>query len=271
MIQTFQDSHLLEIARALADAATHRELSDLFQQCNIEEQGGNPKWERIKNALSARQARDGCGNNVGAFIQALLDPARFSGRPDDHTACCRQVNAPLAFSGLHVSDRGKLVPILAASTVSEAQARADRLHENLVARSVHGRVLDCCRAELVQDNYFHAVLEACKSVAEAIRKKSGLEGDGTPLADAAFGGRRPRLALNALRTETEHSEQSGFLNLLKGMFGTFRNPTGHALKIGWSVPEADALDLLTLASYLLRRIENAVETTWGSGGAGRTS
>jgi len=193
MIPKFQDSHLLEIARALADAATHRELDDLFQQCSIAEHGGNPKRERIKNALAARQARDGCGNNVGAFIQALLDPARFSGRLEDHTAYCRQVNVPLAFSGLHVSDQGQLVPVPAASTVSEAQARADRLRENLVARGVHGRVLDCCRAEWVKDNYFHAVLEACKSVAEAIRKKSGLEGDGAPLADAALEDARPNL------------------------------------------------------------------------------
>lgn len=260
MIPTFQDSHLLEIARALADAATHRELSNLFQQCGIAEQGGTPKWERIKNALAARQANDRCGNNVGEFIQALLDPARFSGNPDKHTDCCRQVNVPLAFSGLHVSDQGKLVAIPAASTLPEAQARADRLRENLLARKVHAKVLHCCRAELVQDNYFHSVLEACKSVAEEIRQRSGLEGDGAPLADAAFGGRRPYLALSSLETETERSEQSGFLNLLKGMFGTFRNPTGHALKVEWPMPEMDALDLLTLASYLLRRIENAVKT-----------
>jgi len=272
MIPTFQDSHLLELARVLADTATHRELSDLFQQCGIAEQGGTPKWERIKNALAARQASDGCGNNVGAFIQALLDPARFSGRqPDDHTECCRRVNVPLAFSGLNVSNRGKLVPVPAATTLPEAQARADRLRENLLARQVHGKVLDCCRAELVQDNYFHAVLEACKSVAEEIRQKSGLEGDGAPLADAAFGGRRPQLALSALQTDTERSEQCGFLNLLKGMFGTFRNTTGHALKVGWPMPEMDALDLLTLASYLLRRIENAVKTQWESNKANSTS
>lgn len=270
MIPTFKDSHLLEVARVLADTATHRELSDLFQECSIAEQGGSPKWERIKNALGARQAKDGCGNIVGAFIQALLDPVRFSARADDHAACCHRVNLPLAFSGLHVSDQGKLVPVIAASTITEAHARADRLRENLLARRVHARVLECCRAELVQDNYFHAVFEACKGVAEEIRQKSDLQGDGAPLADAAFGGRRPHLALNSLRTETERSEQSGFLNLLKGMFGTFRNTTGHALKVEWPMPEADALDLLTLASYLLRRIENAVRTQWESRNASST-
>ncbi len=271
MIPTFRDSHLLEIARALANAVTHRELGDLFRQCNIEEQGGTPKWERIRNALAARQTRDGCGNSVGAYIEAVLDPARFPGQSDDHAAYCRQVNHVLAFSGLHVSDQGTLVPIPEASTVTEAQARADRLRENLAARRVHRKVLACCRAELVQDNYFHAVLEACKSVAEEIRRKSGLEGDGAPLADSAFEGRTPRLALNALRTETERSEQAGFLNFLKGMFGTFRNPTGHALKVVWNMPEADALDLFTLASYLMRRIEDAVATRWEEGDAARAS
>ena len=259
MIATFQDSHLLKISRALADAATHQELCDLFQQCSIDERGGTPKWERIKNALAAKQAKDKCGNNVGAFIEALLDPARFSGRAVDHVACCQQVNLPLAFSGLNVSSQGKLVRIHAASTVPEAQALADRLRENLVARKVHAKVLKCCRAELVQDNYFHAVLEACKSVAEEIRQKSGLDGDGIKLADAALGGKSPLLALNTLQTETEQSEQAGFVNLLKGMFGTFRNTTGHALKIGWPMTEMDALDLLTLASYLLRRIEKSVD------------
>jgi hypothetical protein len=35
----------------------------------------------------------------------------------------------------------------------------------LQERQVHGDVLLFCRAELLQDNYFHAVFEATKSVA----------------------------------------------------------------------------------------------------------
>ena len=63
------------------------------------------------------------------------------------------------------------------------------------------------------------------------------------------------LAINTLRTDTEKSEQSGFANLLKGAFGTFRNPTGHAPKITWKMEEQDALDLLSLVSYLHRRLD----------------
>jgi uncharacterized protein (TIGR02391 family) len=118
-------------------------------------------------------------------------------------------------------------------------------------------VLRFCRAELLQDNYFHAVFEATKSVAQKIRDKTGLTGDGADIVDKAFGLRAPMLAINSLRTDTEQSEQTGFANLLKGMFGTFRNPTGHAAKITWKIDEQDALDLLSLVSYMHRRLDAA--------------
>ena len=70
----------------------------------------------------------------------------------------------------------------------------------------------------------------------------------------------PFLAFNSLRTDSEQSEQKGLLNLLKGMFGTFRNPTAHAPKISWNMTEQDALDLLTMASFLHRRLDGAART-----------
>jgi uncharacterized protein (TIGR02391 family) len=39
-------------------------------------------------------------------------------------------------------------------------------------------VLRYCKEELVVDNYFHAVFEATKSVAEKVRSKTGLTTDG---------------------------------------------------------------------------------------------
>jgi uncharacterized protein (TIGR02391 family) len=122
-------------------------------------------------------------------------------------------------------------------------------------------VLRFCRAELLQDNYFHAVFEATKSVAQKIRDKTGLTGDGSEIVDKAFGLKGPMLAINTLRTETEQSEQTGFANLVKGMFGTFRNPTGHAPKITWRIEEQDALDLLSLVSYIHRRLDAAAQVT----------
>jgi len=105
----------------------------------------------------------------------------------------------------------------------------------------------------LQDNYFHAVLEATKSVAEKIRQESGIQGEGGQLAQEALGlgkAEMPYLAFNTLQSKTEKDEQAGLMNLIVGMFGAFRNTTGHAPKVSWPVDEQDALDLLTLASFL---------------------
>lgn len=42
---------------------------------------------------------------------------------------------------------------------------------------------------------------------------------------------------------------------MKGMFSTFRNPAAHAPKVAWATSRIDALDMLTLASVLHRRLD----------------
>jgi uncharacterized protein (TIGR02391 family) len=256
-VQSFSEGQVEQIARVLEGAASHSRLTDLFRESGIEERGGNPKWERIKLALVHRQQRDGCGNNVAHFIQVVLDPVRFVGQHEAFEGLRHRLNEVLAFAALQLGENGKLRPTTVASTLSEAQERAGRLRAELLRRKVHPDVLKFCRAELLQENYFHAVLEATKSVAEKIRQRTGLTGDGDSIVTAAFQVNGPLLALNTLQTETEQSEQKGFANLLRGTFGTFRNPTAHGPKISWSMPEEDALDLLSLVSYLHRRLDAA--------------
>ena len=91
-----------------------------------------------------------------------------------------------------------------------------------------------------------------------IRGRSGLSSDGGDLIDSAFGGSNPVLGINVLSSDTEKSEQKGFANLLKGLFGTFRNPTAHAPRIEWEMTEEDALDLFTMASYAFRRVDGTI-------------
>jgi len=84
------------------------------------------------------------------------------------------VGSILAFSGIHLGEDGKLRPVTQARTLSEAQERAGRLRSKLIERNVHHDVLQFCKAELLVENYFHAVFEATKSVADKIREKTGL-------------------------------------------------------------------------------------------------
>ena len=146
-----------------------------------------------------------------------------------------------------------------AATLSEAQRRADDLRTELSRRNVHPDVLAFCRVELLQQNYFHAVLEASKSVADKLRRRASLTGDGSPLVDAACSlSSGPVIRFNSLSTEWERSEQTGIATLMKGLFSTFRNPAAHAPKVAWATSRSDALDMLTLASMLHRRLDDAI-------------
>lgn len=264
-IPPFAPDHLESIAEALGDTdqgLTGSVIGRLLSDLGYTDPGPITKRDRIREALSARQGRDRAGNCVIAFIERALSPARFRTSPDHFESLREQVNVALAFAGMQVGEDGKVKKVTAARTLSEAQARAGRLKAELMRRHVHHDVLRFCREELLHENYFHAVFEATKSVADKIRQLSGLQTDGTPLVDQAFGTSQglPVLAFNSLRTETERSEHTGLMNLLKGMFGTFRNTTGHAPKITWKIEESDALDLLTLVSLLHRRLDAAVKT-----------
>ena len=112
-------------------------------------------------------------------------------------------------------------------------------------------------AELLDENYFHAVFESTKGVAERIRLMSGLTADGAELVNKAFSIQSPILVLGPLATESEKSEQKGFSNLLVGLFGAVRNPLAHAPKTNWPMSEQDALDILTLVSLIHRKLDRA--------------
>ncbi|OPY85531.1 MAG: hypothetical protein A4E65_00107 [Syntrophorhabdus sp. PtaU1.Bin153] len=261
-LPSFKGTHLKQLAQIVADAASHSELTELFRVCRIAESTSGSKANRILGALVDRQSQDKCGNNVGAFLQTILDPARFTLSPERHEELLQKTNEVLAFSALQIGKDGLLRAVTSAATLDEARERASTLRAALLSRKVHQDVLVFCRPELMKQNYFHAVLEASKSVAEKLRRRTGLTIDGADLIDAAFGGTTPKLALNSLRTESEKSEQKGFVNLLKGLYGMFRNVTAHAPKVTWSIGEQDALDLLTFVSYAHRRIDDAIRTPW---------
>lgn len=189
-----------------------------------------------------------------------MSPVRYTQKPHILENRSFELNKILAFSGLVLGTNGKLQEITTAQTLSEAQKRAGNLYRQLLDRNTHRDILSFYRAELLQDNYFHAVFEAAKSVAEKIREKSELSSDGAKLVDEAFGGEQPLLAFNTLRTETERSEHTGFMNLLKGLFGTFRNTLAHTPKIKWAINEQDAIDMLIFASFIHRKLDSCVRT-----------
>jgi uncharacterized protein (TIGR02391 family) len=263
-IPSFDETILRSICNVLADTAdglTGSEIGQLLRDSNIDDPlPGFTKRERLFEALDQKQRQDRCANNIFAFVHKAMNPVRYTQKAHVFENRRYELNKALAFAGLVLDGNGKLREITAAQTLSEAQERAGKLYKQLLARNAHTDILLFCRAELLQDNYFHAVFEATKSIADKIREKSGLASDGARLVDEAFGGELPLLAFNTLHTETERSEHNGLLNLLKGLFGTFRNTLAHAPKIKWNINEQDALDMLTFASFLHRKLDGCVRT-----------
>jgi uncharacterized protein (TIGR02391 family) len=257
----FTEGELESIARALGDTdmgLTGSEIAHTLQKARVPDvEPEMTKWKRIYNALVTRQNATQTGNCVINFIHHALAPTRYVGKRELFELRREGVNTILAFRGLQFLPSGKFGQVEKASTLSEAERRASDLRDKLRDRDVHPDVLVFCRAELLEDNYFHAVLEAVKSVDSKLKGCTGLTVDGSELYDATFAGDTPLLKINLFTSKSHRSEQRGFLNLLKGLYGTFRNPTAHEARIEWDMGRDDALDLLSIASYAHRRIDKA--------------
>jgi uncharacterized protein (TIGR02391 family) len=263
-IALFSGQQLESIAQVLADTGsglTGSEIGHILAECRIPDVSPTmTKWKRLYNAFVEYQNVKQFGNHVVGFIHKAMNPVRYTSQPHAFAQRRDDLNQVLAFAGMHLGDDGKLRPTDRASNISEAKEKANRLHSALDTRNVHADVLRFCSAELLQENYFHAVFEAMKSVAAKIRQMSGLTSDGADLVRDAFSiGKdcNPLLAINPLATETDQGEQRGFVNLLIGLFGVIRNPLAHNAKIEWEMNEQDALDVLTTASLIHRKLDKA--------------
>lgn len=263
-IPSFSSQHLEAACRVLAD--TERGLSGtqierLLQEIKVADiSPGMTKWKRLFNALVGAQNQHQVGNHLIMFINRAMNPVNYAREPAVFAWRRDELNVVLAFSGLYVREDGKVANADKVTTLNAARARGGRLKAVLESRAVHAEVLNYCRAELLDENYFHAVFEATKGVAERIRQLSGLSGDGADLVNKAFAGQQPTLALGPLTTDSEKSEQKGFANLLIGLFGAVRNPLAHAPKTNWHMSEQDALDILTLVSLIHRKLDGSLKT-----------
>jgi uncharacterized protein (TIGR02391 family) len=257
----FTQTQLQAIAEALGDTSdglTGSEIAHLLETCGIADvDPTQTKRHRLYNAFAKEQNQRQDSTRILGFIRKAMKPERFARFPERFEPMRTHLNRALAFAGLGMDASGTLAAVEQARTLSEAQRRAQELRADLTTRGVHPEVLRFCREELLADNYFHAVMEAVKSVAEKLRARTGLIDDGAALVDRALTGDPPMLAINPLKSESEKSEQKGFANLLRGTFGMFRNTTAHEARINWPMTKDDAEDLFSLVSLIHRRLDAA--------------
>src|SRR4029077_4193371 len=162
---------ICDILGATDTGLTGPEIGRYLQECGCPDPIPQmTKRHRLYAALLEKQNSYRCANNILGFITHVMNPVRHVGSRDYFETERAKLNSVLAFSGLNLGEDGKLRPVSTARTLTEAEAEAtaSALRKALVERKVHADVLEFCRAELLVDNYFRAVFEATKSVAEKL-------------------------------------------------------------------------------------------------------
>jgi uncharacterized protein (TIGR02391 family) len=116
---------------------------------------------------------------------------------------------------------------------------------------------DIARAasSLYQDgHYANAVEDAVKALNGLVRRRSGLEIDGTALMEKAFSPNNPILKFNDLSDQSERDEQKGFMMMFSGAVSGLRNPRAHSFI--HDDPER-ALEFVAFVSLLAKLLDEA--------------
>ncbi len=264
--ERFSENVIEQIAKVLGEAVKGSEIARFLRESGITEApcGSSTKWCRLNASFVANQNSLCNASAVCVCIEKILAPVRFIAKGEEFALWRTEINKVLSFVGYELTESGYIKVTQKATKLSEAENRATSLHKKLEARGAHHLIFKFCSTELLQENYFHTILEASKSVFDRIREETGSLEDGAKLIDEVFCWNKPKLIINGHCSDSERSEYVGFGNFLKAVSSLCRNPVAHSPKIHWAVHEADALDLLTLISYIHRRLDNAQRTCLAS-------
>ena len=252
---------LSEIIGNTDKGLTGNELHSLLLRAHIDDVASNEpmiaKRERLNKAFVNEIDIHNCSNNIVAFLKLVLAPARYGDNHDLLEKRRQAVNKQLAYEGLEIDETGEVVELdKKASPIQDVELRVKGLKNKLEQRNAHLAISSYCRAELISDNYFHAVMEANKGLFQRIRDISGVEDDGNKLIEQVFSS-NPVVIINGFQSQSEKDEHNGFCNLLKGLCSMFRNPLAHQPKVEWPLSEQDALEILGIISYCHRRLDSA--------------
>lgn len=239
---------------------TGSQINHNLRQAQIEvydTQGGMlAKRKILYNSLASVQNSTHCSNQILNFISIVMAPANFVDNEQMFEDWRTRINQQLSFVGYELLPDATFKEIKPATTISDVKIKTDNLKKELESRQTHLQIFNYCKEELLQNNYFHAVLEANKGLFQRIRDLSGVTKDGQTLIEQVFSD-NPIVIINGFQSSSEKNEHRGFKSLLIGLCAMFRNPTAHESKIDWVINEQDALEILGIISYCHRRLDNA--------------
>ena len=160
------DMQIEEVSKVLGEYLSGSDISRHFDDMGMSDiSGESTKWRRLCSTFKRYQATDGTPSKLLTFVSRLLEPSRYVTRQDAFEEARHAINSHLAFAGIEYRANGKFYSVTVAETIDEAHKRMNALHSKFKGRRLHSDVLKYCKAELLQENYFHAVFEASKGLA----------------------------------------------------------------------------------------------------------
>ena len=226
-----------------SEGLTKSELTTLLGQCGIcsvddgssrNQLGytiGLNKRDWLYNCLVAEINKSKSFSRVFSFLQAALNPASYTSvdSRQKYRYLLEETNKILLFAGLSIDQSGRLVAVSQAETLTEVDQRVNHLKKALYDRAIHSEVQKYCIEDYLRADYYDAVFEAAKGLAE--RQISGLTTDGGILFQTALSKNDPYIFFNAMKTDSERSEFTGLKELLEAIFHLVRNPAAHTQKL----------------------------------------
>ncbi|MCP2240241.1 TIGR02391 family protein [Thermoanaerobacterium thermosaccharolyticum] len=256
--EKFSPSALEQISKIIGNRYTGSQITIFFEKCGFPQyahDGVSTKWRFVNNVLHQLQNSAYGSYNILKIVKNLCNPEEFYGNAEQHREIIKSINEVLEFYGFSVNGKGEIINLQERRTTPNEKENDDA--KLFATRNFHHEVMKHSKDLFIKGNYFHAVFESCKAFDKYVREKSGIDKHGTDLMTNALSLKGP-LKLNKQITETEKNEQEGLMHLCVGLMRAIRNPESHEPKLDWNISREDALDILSLISFLYRQIDKTI-------------
>lgn len=108
------------------------------------------------------------------------------------------------------------------------------------------------------EHFARAVEEAFKCLNNYVKTRSGLKNaDGADLMRSVFSPKNPVLRVNRMKSQSQISEQQGYMDIFAGCMTGIRNPRAHEHRI--TDAQEEALELISIADHLISKERKTIK------------
>jgi len=242
----FCSSTLGSLASIMCIVYRGREITELFRESGLPPVWNylGADWKFLCGALESTQ------RNFGPYgVARILETACVQQDGLGNGRMREDINECLSPCGVGIGDDGKARRLGQAGTPAGEAALFDQ-------RRYHQDVIGHAKPKFLKGDYFGSVIEGCKVLEELVRVRSGVDGYGTRLMKRALGeGGALEVDMADLTGTTKDGIRRGLGSMCEGMVSSVRNPVSHEYEERFPIGGEDALDILSVVSYLCRQIE----------------